>query len=159
MTGDALSIFGFSAHESVRSLYFALSSESQMLMRPGQKLPAVLLYRAFGLEPVGYHLVNASPLVANGILFILALRELGLTRPVAVAAATLYWLLPHYSTGRVWYASIPSRRLGRSSWRPRRESGGSFVACGEDARDPGGRGHLIRRRAGRLGGRLPHRLP
>jgi hypothetical protein len=103
---DVLSVFSFSGDQSVRGLYAALAGESQMLMRPGQKLLAALLYWAFGPHPLGYHLVNASLLVAGAVLLLLALRELGLSRAVAVAAATVYSLLPHYSTDRVWYASI-----------------------------------------------------
>jgi len=101
-----LSEFSLSADQSIPGLYGALAGESQMLMRPGQKLLAVLLYRAFGLEPFGYHLVNAALLVGTVVLFLLALRELGLPRALATAAAIVYGLLPHYSTARVWYASI-----------------------------------------------------
>ena len=105
---DVLSLFSLSADQSVRGLYSALADESQMLMRPGQKLLAALLYWAFGLHPLGYHLVNAGLLVAGPVLLLLVLREFGLTRAVAVAAATVYSLLPHYSTARVWFASIQS---------------------------------------------------
>lgn len=103
---DVLSLFSLSADQSVRGLYSALASESQMLMRPGQKLLATLLYRAFGLHPLGYHLVNAGLLVAGAVLLLLALRELGLSRTGGVASAIVYSLLPHYSTARVWFASI-----------------------------------------------------
>jgi hypothetical protein len=103
---DVLSVFTLSVDQSLRGLYAALAGQGQMLMRPGQKLLAALLYWAFGLRPLGYHLVNAGLLVASAVLLLLVLRELELPRAVAVAAATVYSLLPHYSTDRVWYASI-----------------------------------------------------
>jgi len=103
---DLLSVFRFSADQSIGGLYRALAPEAQMAMRPGQKLLDVLLYRNFGLDPLGYHLFNAAVLIANGVLFLLVLRELGISRRLSAAAAIIYSLLPHYSTDRVWYASI-----------------------------------------------------
>jgi len=103
---DVLSVFSLSADQSLRGLYAALAGEAQMLMRPGQKLLAALLYWTFGLDPLGYHVANAGLLVASAVLLLLVLRELGLPRCVAVAAAIIYSVLPHYSTARVWYASM-----------------------------------------------------
>jgi hypothetical protein len=103
---DVLSVFSLSADQSLRGLYAAMAVEAQLLMRPGQKLLAALLYQTFGLDPLGYHVVNASLLVASAVLLLMVLRELGLSRAVAVAAAIIYSVLPHYSTARVWWASI-----------------------------------------------------
>lgn len=105
---DVLSLFTLSPDRSLGGLYRALAGESQMLMRPGQKLLGALLYSAFGLHPLGYHAVNAALLVAAPVLLLLVLRELGLSRPTAVSVATVYAFLPHYSTARVWFASIQS---------------------------------------------------
>jgi hypothetical protein len=105
---DVLSLFSLSTDQSIGGLYSALAGQSQMLMRPGQKLLGALLYLAFGLHPLGYHLVNAALLVAAPVLLLLALREIGIPRTVAVATPIVYALLPHYSTARVWFASIQS---------------------------------------------------
>jgi hypothetical protein len=71
--------------------------------RPVQALYATGLYQVFGLDPLGYHLVNTAVIAAGVTFFYLALREFGSARPVAFAVALLYGLLPHYSTDRYFY--------------------------------------------------------
>ena len=74
--------------------------------RPTQVAYQTVLFGLFGLEPVGYHVVNAALLAAMAVLFYAALRELRLPRLVAVAVPAVYALLPHYSTDRFWFASF-----------------------------------------------------
>lgn len=71
--------------------------------RPVQALYATALYQAFGLAPLGYHLVNTVVIATGVSFFYLALREFAMARPVAFAVALLYGLLPHYSTDRYFY--------------------------------------------------------
>ncbi|MGH2351069.1 MAG: hypothetical protein ACRDI2_07185 [Chloroflexota bacterium] len=75
-------------------------------MRPVQILYLTGLYWLFGLQPLGYHLVNAGMLVAMTVLFYLALRELGQPRLLTLTVPLMYALLPHYSTDRFWYVSF-----------------------------------------------------
>ena len=74
--------------------------------RPVQVAYQTLLHTAFGIDPLGYHVVNTLVLAAMGALGYLVLRELGLGRPTAVAVAVTYGLLPHYSTDRFWWAAF-----------------------------------------------------
>jgi hypothetical protein len=70
--------------------------------RPLQALTFAVLYRLFGLRPLGYHLSNTVLLLAIGALLYLVLRELRLPRLVCVAVPLVYSTLPHYSTNRFW---------------------------------------------------------
>lgn len=76
-------------------------------MRPFQVLYLTGVYWLFGLHPLGYHAVNNTLLLLGVVLFYLVLRELGQTRTVALSVATVYALLPHYSTDRFWFAAHP----------------------------------------------------
>jgi hypothetical protein len=70
--------------------------------RPLQSLIFAALYRVFGLNPLGYHVVNAFLLVAVAWLLYLVLRELRLPRLMCVALPLVYSVLPHYATNRFW---------------------------------------------------------
>ena len=70
--------------------------------RPLQAAIFALLYRLFGLDPLGYHLFNAALLVSIVVLLYLVLRELRLPRAVCVAVPFVYSMLPHYATERFW---------------------------------------------------------
>ena len=74
--------------------------------RPVQAAYQTLLYDVFGVNPLGYHVVNAFVLAAMGALCYLLLRELGLPRLPALAVAVTFGLLPHYSTDRFWWAAF-----------------------------------------------------
>jgi len=47
------------------------------VFRPGQILYMAILYKLFGLEPLGYHVVNTTVLAVASVLFYLVLRQLG----------------------------------------------------------------------------------
>lgn len=70
--------------------------------RPLQALMFAVLYRAFGTNPLGYHLANAGLLIAIAALLYLVLRELRAPRLVCVAVPLVYSTLPHYATNRFW---------------------------------------------------------
>jgi hypothetical protein len=70
--------------------------------RPLQSLTFAGLYWLFGLNPLGYHIVNLLLLVAVAWLLYLVLRELRLPRLVCVALPLVYSTLPHYATNRFW---------------------------------------------------------
>jgi hypothetical protein len=74
--------------------------------RPAQVAYQTLVHDAFGLNPLGYHVVNSLVLAALGALVYLVLRELGLSRLPAVAVAVTYGLLPQYSTDRFWWSAF-----------------------------------------------------
>jgi hypothetical protein len=74
-------------------------------MRPTQVIYNAVLYALFGLMPLGYHMANMIVLAAMTVLLYMVLRELGFSRPIAVAISALYALLPNYSTDRFWFAA------------------------------------------------------
>src|SRR6266705_3515470 len=106
--------------------------------RPLQALTFAVLYRVFGLHPLGYHISNACLLVAVAALLYLVLRELCLPRLVCIALPLVYSTLPHYATNRFWldtfqinlssafyllslYAGLRALRAGRAGlavWLP-----------------------------------------
>ncbi|HEV3217694.1 MAG TPA: hypothetical protein VGZ27_18325 [Vicinamibacterales bacterium] len=72
--------------------------------RPAQGVYSVLLYRLFGVNPLGYHVVNAVVLVSISVLLYLVLRRVQPSRLVALGVALVYCTLPNYSTCRMWFA-------------------------------------------------------
>ncbi len=85
---------------------FAAVYTPNMWMRPVHALYLTALYWLFGLQPFGYHAVNAAVLVSIGTLSYMVLRELGQPRALALAGPLVYALLPNYSTDRFWYAAF-----------------------------------------------------
>lgn len=77
-----------------------------MATRPVQALEVAGLYAAFGVDPLGYHVVNSLILAATVVLFHLSLRALGFARLPALLVPLVFGLLPHYSTDRVWIAAF-----------------------------------------------------
>ncbi len=75
-------------------------------MRPVQNIYDAVLYWLFGTQPLGYHLVNTTVLIAIAVLFYFVLRQLKLPRIITIALPLVYILLPHYSTDRFWFASF-----------------------------------------------------
>jgi hypothetical protein len=79
---------------------------ANLQMRPTQVAYQAVLFKLFGLEPLGYHVVNALMMAIVTVLLYLVLRELDLSRVVAVAVAAVYGLIPNYSTDRFWFAAF-----------------------------------------------------
>ncbi len=93
-----------SADRSLPGLYDAVRPATGQ--RPLQAAAFAVLYRLFGLHPLGYHLANAGLIVAVAALLYLALRELRLPRLVCVGVPLVYSTLPHYATDRFWVDAI-----------------------------------------------------
>ncbi len=75
-------------------------------MRPVQALYQSALHWAFGLEPLGYHVVNSIVFASSVILLYLLLRRLRISRPFALAAAIVFAFYPSYSASRFWFAAF-----------------------------------------------------
>jgi hypothetical protein len=89
------------AHDhSLAGLYHAVRPLNGQ--RPLQSLTFAALYWLFGLNPLGYHIVNVLLLVGVAWLLYLVLRELRLSRLLCVALPLVYSTLPHYATNRFW---------------------------------------------------------
>ncbi len=74
--------------------------------RPVQGVYLAALFQLFGLQPLGYHLVNTAVLASSAALFFLLLVRLRFDRCQSFAAALLFVMLPQLSTVRVWYAAF-----------------------------------------------------
>lgn len=74
--------------------------------RPVQGFYLDLLFRCFGLAPLGYHIVNAMILATGAVLLYLLLLRLRLGHSQSFATAALFIMLPQLSTVRVWYAAF-----------------------------------------------------
>jgi hypothetical protein len=96
-----LAQLGFSSDQSIAG-YFRVGNTPDRAMRPVEVLHFSILYWLFGIQPLGYHLVNSVTHVAFVVLFYLVLRATGVPRLVALSVPAVYGLLPHYSTDRFW---------------------------------------------------------
>jgi hypothetical protein len=72
-------------------------------VRPVQAAYLVLGFRGFGGNGPALGVLGAAVLSVAALFLYLVLRELNLTRSVALSAAALYGLLPQYSVVRFWY--------------------------------------------------------
>lgn len=123
------------------SVFSALVS-NVLPARPIHDIYAALLFRAFGLNPLGYHIVNTAVLAASSALLCLLLARLRLGRAHSFAATLLFVMLPQLSTVRVWYAAfqVPLSmalmlismhcQLSFARWRKIGWFGGAIAAAG-----------------------------
>ena len=95
-----------SPDQTLGGLFASQYTDDNMRVRPTQILYQAVLFKAFGLRPVGYHLVNAAVLASVALLLYLNLREIGLPRTIASAVSAVYLLLPNYSTDRFWFVAF-----------------------------------------------------
>jgi hypothetical protein len=86
-------------------MFNALTDTHDHEIRPIQFLAIAVLYKIFGLDPVGYHLINSTVLLLGFILLYLTARALHQPRVLALSVALLFMLVPNYSTDRFWIAS------------------------------------------------------
>lgn len=107
-SSDDWSVLGYasaSEDQSYGGIYRAIFGPL-VQMRPVQFLYLAALYKAFGADPLGYHIVNTLVLVAGAVMFYLVLRRVGASRVLALAVPLVYALLPHYSTNKLWLAAF-----------------------------------------------------
>jgi hypothetical protein len=74
--------------------------------RPVQGLYLVSLFKLFGVDPLGYHIVNTAVLAVSASLLFLLLLRLNLGRALSFATTLLFLMLPQLSTVRVWYSAF-----------------------------------------------------
>jgi hypothetical protein len=102
-----LAVMSHSQDQSLAGLFGALwDFNATLRMRPTQIAFQTMLYSAFGLEPLGYHVVNAVLLAGMIALLYLVLLVLRVPRSIALSVALVYALLPSYSTDRFWFAAF-----------------------------------------------------
>lgn len=105
---DDWSVLGYASMAEDRSFFgiYRAIFGPLVQMRPVQFLYLAALYKTFGADPLGYHVVNTLVLAAGAGLFYLVLRRVGASRVLALAVPLVYALLPHYSTDRLWMAAF-----------------------------------------------------
>jgi hypothetical protein len=79
---------------------------SSFLDRPVQGIYSILLFRVFGLHPLGYQATNAFVLALVAVLLYLVMRRLQPSRAAGLGVALVYSVLPNYSTDRFWFAAF-----------------------------------------------------
>src|SRR5690606_41375745 len=97
---------GMSAEQTFMGIFRAIYGDLVQML-PVQFLCLGGLYTVFGLDPLGYHVVNTLVLAAGAVLFYLVLRELREPRVLALTVPLVSALLPHYS------ARSEGRRVGK----------------------------------------------
>ena len=104
---DFLGQYTVSPHQTFIGYCLKLfSTPTRLLIRPIQVFYLSGLYSLFGLNPLGYHVVNTLMLAVTAVAFLFILTELELPRHLAFGIPLLYSLLPNYSTDRFWYAAF-----------------------------------------------------
>ncbi|NTU84376.1 MAG: hypothetical protein HGA45_34275 [Chloroflexales bacterium] len=79
-------------------------TDTNSLPRPVWVVEMVGLYYFFGLNPLGYNVVNSLTIALAGVLFHIVLRELRLTARLALAITLVFVLLPYATATRFWYS-------------------------------------------------------
>ncbi|MBV9358224.1 MAG: hypothetical protein JO023_22145, partial [Chloroflexi bacterium] len=96
----------------IRLMQADWSFDPTMWMRPVQLVYFVSTYAIFGLNPLGYHLLNVLVLIGVALTLYLVFRELGQPRAVSLAVALVYVLLPNYSSDRFWILAADGATVG-----------------------------------------------
>jgi hypothetical protein len=94
-----------SPDQSFAGVFMAVNSSADYEIRPIQFLAYTLPYKLFGLNPLGYHLLNGIFFVAGFVPLYLILIALHQTRVLALSTSAIYMLLANYSTDRFWFAA------------------------------------------------------
>lgn len=93
-----------SQDQSLPGLFSALYGDTGP--RPLQFLYLATMYHFFGLNPLGYQIVNGIVVILCGAGFYLTLRALLLPRYLVLAAPLFFLVIPYYSTNRMWAAAF-----------------------------------------------------
>lgn len=100
---DDWSLFArFRAHgdRTIAELFRTFYSLPVTHSRPVMDLYEAVLFRWFGVHPLGYHAVNAVVFFTSALLFYLSIRLVLRERFVALSIPVLFLLLPNYSSAR-----------------------------------------------------------
>jgi hypothetical protein len=102
---DWATLNAFSHRDVVNAVHVLLSFDSGMRVRPMQTLYTAMNIEAFGLNPVGYHIVSMLLVAILSASVYLTGVLLRLPRILALTLALVFSLLPHYSSDRIWFSS------------------------------------------------------
>jgi hypothetical protein len=85
---------------------FAQNGLLHLRMRPTQIVLQAILYRLFGLRPIGYHVFCLVLFGAIALLLYHVLIRVGSSRIFACSIPLLFVTMANFSTDRVWFASL-----------------------------------------------------
>ncbi len=102
-----LGAFANAPHQSLGEMFAVMHDASPE--RPVLSLYFAALYRVFGIQALGYHVVNHGVMALTALLFYLCLRRLGVPRVLSLAWPIVFELLPHYATDRLWYSTFQAQ--------------------------------------------------
>jgi len=77
--------------------------EPAMIIRPVHPLYFIGCFRAFGLHPLPYHILNAVFISLAVVFLYLVFREFLKERWPAFCIALVFGVVPHYSSDRFWF--------------------------------------------------------
>lgn len=100
-----LSSMHLSSDQSLVGVFTAVDSSQDNEIRPIQFLGYAVPYKLFGLNPLGYHLINAIFFGTSFAFLYLILAEFRQPRALCLAIPIIYMLMPAYSTDRFWIAA------------------------------------------------------
>jgi hypothetical protein len=100
-----LSSMRLSSDQSLIGVFTAVNSSQDNEIRPIQFFGYAVPYKIFGLNPLGYHLLNSIFISIGPVLLYLIVVALRQPRVLALSIPVLYMLLPNYSTDRFWIAA------------------------------------------------------
>src|SRR5262245_56242582 len=100
-----LSSMHLSSDQSLVGVFSAVDSSQDNEIRLIQFFGYAVSYKLFGLNPLGYHLINTIFFVTSFAFLYLILREFRQPRALCLAIPIIYMLLPAYSTDRFWIAA------------------------------------------------------
>ena len=96
--------FSVSSRQSLIGL-IQTATTPNTFMRPVQNVYDALLYYIFGVDPLGYQLVNSFVFLLIILIAYFVLREIRMPRILTITVPMIYALLPNYTTDRFWYAA------------------------------------------------------
>ena len=105
-----LNLIKFGPQSFFESFHHYLISDPRVIVRPVEALYYVLLFFMFGINPLGYHLVNAGLEVAAAFLLFRALADLTDRPALSLVAGLVLIIYPNHDVTHYW-ATCSSENL------------------------------------------------
>ena len=102
---DWVTLHPFPHQPVLSAVHEMLNNDSGMRVRPVQTVFTVLNVEAFGLHPLGYHIVIALLAAILSVCIYLTGIALRIPLILVLTITLIFGLLPHYSTDHFWFSS------------------------------------------------------
>ena len=97
-----LNLIHWGPHSLFSAFHHYLLSDPRVVVRPVEAFFYVIEYFAFGLKPIGYHLVNAGLEIASAFFLYVALFELTRKSALSLVAALILIAYPNHDVTHYW---------------------------------------------------------